>query len=270
MLVTKNILKSGIFLESFLVVVFILLYTEENLLTYLLKTSIIFVLAFKRKVFQESQFWLFLTFTWGLNLSLSWRRAENHDFLFFYILVSIYLSVKKLNSKYFLQRSSRVLLAILFFVAFAQKLSSSEFHSGSFLITTYTFDSRVVNIFPRIFGLSYPDYNTNQDAIEAMKEISGELSFSVNQPDSFSLFGLITTYWTLFIELVIALSFITSVFRGFRDYILQLFIFTSYLIIPISGFGLLLCLLGLMQAPTSKHKLGYLYGVVFVILVGAL
>ena len=49
-----------------------------------------------------------------------------------------------------------------------------------------------------------------------------------------------------------------------RDYLLLLFLSTSFLVIPIERFGMILCILGLAQCPVGRVRLRTAYLVVFV------
>jgi len=68
------------------------------------------------------------------------------------------------------------------------------------------------------------------------------------------------TYITLAIEMVVLLTFSLKkfpLFQKVKDYTLLLFIFALYSVIPVTGFGVILSILGIGQLePREKKKFG--------------
>jgi len=89
-----------------------------------------------------------------------------------------------------------------------------------------------------------------------------ETKITLDQSPNLSMVALIFTYMIFIIEAIVLSAFAikqSSFFRNIKDYALQLFIITLYSLIPVIGFGFILCILGLAQLDSGEKKKFGLY-----------
>ncbi len=196
----------------------------------------------------REQTWLALTVCWGVGVALNWLNADNHKFLFVYTCLALYLSANRSDRDIVFARAARLLIGAVFLVAVIQKLGNTDFRSGAFMEATLMLDGRVVPLLPRVLGLDEKTDLENQALVKDLTDQSTPGSVQLKRPETMQVAARILTWWTVIIESLLAIVFLTELLSSWRDVILQVFIATSYAFIPISGFGIVIVALGLGQS----------------------
>ncbi|GAA4114353.1 hypothetical protein GCM10022393_13720 [Aquimarina addita] len=201
--------------------------------------------------------------------------VPNHKHIFAFIIIAVTIAMflkEKIHPLRFLNTQSRLIIGFCFLFATIGKFMASEFLDGSFFEFTNTTD-------PRFFGFSSlmgkVDLNLlieNEENLRLLlKTNDPKTSFLVNGVDNIRGFGMLISYWTIFIEGMIAISFCLPrnfLLSKYRNVFLVTFILTTYPIATVTGFAIILTVLGFIQS-LEDHKLtmfSWFYLFVFIFL----
>jgi hypothetical protein len=196
----------------------------------------------------REQTWLVLTVCWGVSVALNWLNADNHKFVFVYTCLGLYLSANRPDRDIAFARVARLLIGAVFLIAVIQKLGNPDFRLGAFMEATLMLDGRVVPLLPRVLGLDEKTDLENQAVVKDLTDQFTPGSVQLKRPETIQVAARILTWWTVVIESLLAVVFLTGLLSKWRDVILQMFIATSYAVIPVAGFGVVLVALGIGQS----------------------
>jgi len=96
-----------------------------------------------------------------------------------------------------------------------------------------------------------------------------ETKVTLDSAPQLYLVALVMTYITLAIEMVVLLTFSLKkfpLFQKVKDYTLLLFIFALYSVIPVTGFGVILSILGIGQLEQGEKKKFGLYFLALIVM----
>lgn len=257
-------------------IILLVLMNDNTVLAILMPVIVIPGLLFN-KIASNKYFWLLLTLfsiTPYLVLDLV-GYVPNHKHIFAYVILAItlmlFFSEKKeiLNN---LRIQAKYIIGLCFLFAVIGKFLAPEFVDGSFFEFTNTID-------PRFFG--FTSFITDVDPLmlkeneinmqNLLSTNNTQFFFNVNGAEGLSTIGLIISYWTIFIEGMIAISFCLPsrfLLSKYRNIFLIAFILTTYPIATVYGFAIILATLGFIQATKTNKltKYSIFYLLVFILL----
>lgn len=153
---------------------------------------------------------------------------------------------------------------MLFAFAAGWKLRSGEFADGSFFRYSLLFDDRF-EVVARVPGATTQAMrDANLDALHTLgRDLAAGGSIVLRDGPRNEALALLFTEWGLFIETAVALAFLLPLRRrwdALRSATLIAFAATTYLVVPVGGFGTLLLVLGSAQARSDRLQTAYLWG----------
>ena len=199
--------------------------------------------------------WLAMSLCLVFNNLWHWSNLVNHEYLYTYWVLVCTLAIWSSTPKQVLRWNARWLIGLCFLFATLWKFLGGEYLDGSFLHLTFLLDSRLAMGAVLFGGLDLTTLADNRQLFETM-----QASAAVMDPQQLATtprmaaVSLVLSYWTILIEGLVAASFLLTVPRWLyqkRDWLLFIFVTTTYAVIPVLGFGALLMVMGLIQTKSS-------------------
>lgn len=252
--------------------VLLLLTTEE---TWILRVGIAtfaVAAAVDRRLLRSAAYWLVLLAVYVFGVRGVVLLIDNHEFLLAYWLLALGLSRLLEKPVTGLATSSRLLIGLAFAFATLWKLVSPEYMSGDMFHSLLLFDPRFVGIASAFGGLPLAHGLENYETFETVLAVGdGSVTTPVRDAPGVRTVALGMTVLTVAIEGLIAACFLAPPTSGLgraRHVALLFFLFTTYVLAPVIGFGWLLIALGLAQAPLDRHRwMLPAFGAAFVLVV---
>lgn len=209
-----------------------------------------------RPLLRSPALWLALTFFLVAGHARSWFYIDNHKFLITYWCLAVGLARLAAEPMQALRHSARYLIGLAFLFAVVAKLLSPDYLSGAFFEGMLLSDVRFARVASFVGGIPLQNIQFSDLARLDLAEI-GDPALPLPYPSSgrLSAFAFVLTWWTLFIELAVALAFLWPEDRGlsrWRDAVLLVFMITTYPIAPVIGFAWVLAAMGVAQASTQR------------------
>lgn len=206
---------------------------------------------------------------WWLNAT-NWLWIDNHQILISYWCLVCSLAVSAKDPDRVLAWNGQIMIGLTFLFATLWKIIGGEYGNGVFLHYTFLVEERVETVATFIGGLS-PSTLPQNRLLESIYRQFPQLLEGVTLSSSsrLELFALLASYWTLLIEGSIAISFLGGfifLFWRFRDWLLILFIATTYFLLPVLGFAYILIIMGLAQCSPRSSIVRTVYLVIFGLL----
>jgi hypothetical protein len=253
-----------------LTLLLILLHADDY--WYIRGPSSILVLAgfFRPGLTRSSGYWLLLAVVSGFGNAINWQWADNHKYLITYWCLALALAMRGLSPLEDLRESARLLIGLSFAFAVFWKVTTKDFVNGDFFVTSLLFDERFGYVARAVAGMIRPVVAMNHAAQHALIGFDSSLSeVSLTYTAGVRIFARFFTYWALATESLVAVSFLrpgdARTFGLRRDHYLLAFLFSTYAIASVIGFGWVLATMGYAQlrrdAPRSLGRL-YLLAVV--------
>ena len=259
-----------------LLIIFLMFMNDNGYLSIFMPVIVVPGLFFK-EIRENKYYWLLISFiscTFYLILDLV-GYVPNHKHIFAYTILAVTLSMFLKSKTFpldFLNNQARYIIGLCFLFATMGKFFAPEFLNGSFFDFTNTSDPRFFG-FTSLFGdvdLSLLKANEN-NLKELINSSNPNHSIIINGADEISSFGMIISYWTIFIEGMIAISFCLPkrfLLSKYRNVFLVTFVLTTYPIATVTGFAIILTCLGFIQSLKNSKLTVYswFYLIVFIIL----
>jgi len=201
--------------------------------------------------------------------------VPNHKHIFAYVIIAITITIflseqkKQLN---YLGIQAKYIIGLCFLFAVIGKFLAPEFIDGSFFEFTNTADSRFFGFTSFAADIDSKLLLANEkNLLNLMNTQNPDTFFVLNGVENLSSIGLIVSYWTIFIEGMIAITFCLPsnfLLSKWRNIFLIAFILTTYPIATVAGFAIILVTLGFIQS-IKNNKLTYyslFYLLVFIFL----
>lgn len=209
--------------------------------------------------------WVWIGFaTVGLlQMYFQFHRYEDHSFLAMYWCLALGLSRFGSRNDFFNARSARLLIGLCFAMAFLWKIVSPQFYDGSTFHFKLLFDHRL----EAVAGLTESLSAGNYEAYNSIRAPNQEVrSIPLTIPSRVTAIAYLMTGWTILIEGLLAVAFLFSLrfFHKSRDLILNLFMATTYMVVPVIGFAGLFASMGIAQTKSNRWKLAYLLNLLLV------
>jgi hypothetical protein len=200
----------------------------------------------------------------------NWFSIDNHKYLITYWCFAIAIAVASGDPDRILAWNARLLIGLCFAFAVFWKFAAGQFINGAFLHFTFLHDTRVEATTIGIGGLGADALADNRKLLSLLRTFPAD-GTAVTLSTSATLRGvtLAMSYWTLLIEGSVALSFCSPRPRflsNLRDLLLMGFIGTTYFLLPVTGFALVLAIMGFAQCDPARKRTRICYLVLCVLI----
>lgn len=182
---------------------------------------------------------------------VSWR-SDNHMYLFIYWMLTLALATALDDAERIARLNAKWLIGLAFaFASLWKAVLSADYMDGTFFHGQLFFDRRFQDFATVAGGLTPELANTNRFLL---REITSELVLQpamLKTTTSLWTLAILLTWWTVVIETIVAVAFLLPAslrLSRSRDWILLLFVTTTYAVAPVAGFGWLLLVMGLAQS----------------------
>lgn len=201
-------------------------------------------------------------------LSGSIWTFDNHEWsiLYWFLTLAIFSFVKQ---DILLKNTARYLIGFIFLFATSWKIAAEDFRSFAFFEITGNTEPRFTQIMVP-FGLMPPGVNSNNPAIDRWKDPEyGLQGFTLITGDALENFWTVLTLMTYVVEGGLAIAFLWPLAQRFtwiRDALLTAFFIGTYVMVPVSGFGNLLAVMGFAASNIELKRRAFLYGGLIVLM----
>lgn len=207
--------------------------------------------------------WLVIcAFVWTVNAN-DWLWIDNHKILISYWCLVCALAVSSQEPDRVLSWNARLLIGLSFAFATIWKIIGGEYWNGAFLHHTFLIEYRVETVATIISGLSPDILPQNQILVEILSSFPNIVqSVTLFSSPRLEMITLVASYWTLFIEGIIALAFLGKSFSWLfqiRNWLLIIFIVTTYFLLPVLGFAYILAIMGFAQCSIDSRYQRIIY-----------
>lgn len=236
-----------------------------------------------KRIRQTALPWIGVVAAFVHMIAINWATADNHKYVMTYwsLAVAISLRAKIKDRVDILSSNAAWILGLSMIFAAIWKAISSEYMSGAFFEIFFLTDKRLEGTVALLTDLTRGQLAENRGRLELLRE---GYFYNVN-PTSQVLhssalvknMAFVATWWTIVIEGVKGALFVWPQegkrLALARNISLLLFLFTTYTIAPVPGFGCTLACMGMatcIQQPGRWFKLYQIaYGFVVVCYIAA-
>jgi hypothetical protein len=219
---------------------------------------------------RSETYWFITTVFLAAGNYQNWFLIDNHKYLITYWSLAVYLSCLTPNPGKTIKTSARLLIGLAFLFATIWKLGSADYLNGAFFHYSLLMDERFASVAAFLGNLDIEAFMHNYSAMDSLLAFNSTLdSIQLQSTLQISILAKLITWWTIFIEGIIAVAFLWPegkfISKG-RDFLLLAFVLTTYLIAPVIGFGWVLVIMGASQSTTHFKYTQLLYILSFFIL----
>lgn len=227
-----------------------------------------------RRLLRSAAFWFALLAVYVVGVVNLYDVIDNHEYLLGYWLLALGVSQAVAarggaapppadedgaTAPATLAESARLLIGLAFLFATVWKAATPDYVSGNAFHTFLLFDPRFAGLGAAASDLTLLEGGSNLKVFQSLLDI-GDRDVAVPVADAGGVARLagLMTWWTLTIEGAVAVGFLApprSVVGRARHGLLLAFLFTTYVLAPVMGFGWTLVAMGLAQAPLDRHRL---------------
>lgn len=194
--------------------------------------------------------WMAIGAVHAVLLGTSWYRLDNHDWLLLWTVLALAVAFAKEDAEAAFATQARWLVGLAFGMATGWKLLGGEFLDGSFFVHAQFVDPRFARVAELASGLDPAAAEAAREAIRVA--VVEPVASSVTIPaDDVRGLAVLMTAWGLVLEGAIAIAMLgpdRPRWRAARSLLLLVFMATTYLVVPVVRFGLLLAALGIGQS----------------------
>lgn len=206
------------------------------------------------------ELWIAITGLLGSAVFLNWYWVDNHLYLECYWCLAICLGTMLPESERerALGTNSRNLLVLSMGCAVAWKALSPDYLSGEFFEYRLLTDERFELLAVCLSDLDAQTLIGNRELLLQIESATNAEAIVLRGTASVRHLSLLLTWWTIGIELMIAVLYALPRWRGVdvaREAVLICFLCTTYFAAPVIGFGWLLCVFGFAycRSPARRH-----------------
>lgn len=206
--------------------------------------------------------WVCITSVVAFYNAFYWEIYSNYHFLLTYWCIACTLAVFSKEEANVLKWNARLLIGLCFLFAALWKIIGGEYFDGTLQQFLFLVDRRI-DVFSSLLGIEKEALTQNRELLAYLKgNPATGFGAALNSSTNVHYLSIISSYYTIIIESLVALSFLF--FRvGFlektRDVLLIMFIVTVYFILPVPGFGFIVTLLGFAQSSPASRKINIAY-----------
>jgi len=218
---------------------------------------------------RSSWFWLGLGAFLAAGYFREWYAIDNHKYLYVYWCLALALALRTGEPRGPLAVSARWLVAACFLFATLWKILSPDFLDGTFFHYALLTDLRLQWAGELFGGLSAEVSAANRRELETLVGYSAQVSpVELRSSPAVATAAGVMAWATLAVEGLVALVFAAPErwrLARLRAPLLLAFVLSTYALAPVIGFGWILLILGLAQAP-DRGAIPTAYAVVFLLL----
>lgn len=194
--------------------------------------------------------WLGIGLVHAWFLVTDWYRLDNHDFLILYGILALAVAFLTATPEASLRTQARWLLGLAFALATGWKLYGGQFFDGDFFTHALLVDPRFSRLAEWVAGV---DPAVLESAATNIRSMATEpVAPAVRIPAAqVSGLAIVLTSWGIALEATIAVAMLApdrARWPAIRSASLLVFMATTYLVVPVVRFGLLLAALGIAQS----------------------
>tara|TARA_R110002096_G_scaffold273422_9_gene467265 strand:+ start:43 stop:915 length:873 start_codon:yes stop_codon:yes gene_type:complete len=222
-----------------------------------------------RNHFASPGLWIAVSsFIWIINAT-DWLWIDNHKFLMSYWVLACTVAVLSKAPMQVLRWNGKVLVGLCFGFATLWKLLAGQYWNGDFMVYTLLVDGRMEFIANSLAGIPKADLAQSrllEDTIGLLPNEQLQTSLPITERLRFVALGM--SWWTLLIEAATAVLFLVKspISNRWRDLVLLAFVASTYVFVPVLGFGYILTIMGLASCPPERTMIRTVYLAVLVIL----
>jgi hypothetical protein len=208
-------------------------------------------------------FWTGLCLAVGGRQLSTWHTLDDHTIASTYWCGAMALGLRAREREATLAASARLLIGTLFAFAAGWKLLSGQFADGTFFRYSLLFDDRFDTVAEVVGGTTGEVRREGIDQVSQVLFGAGDATATVAEGPRNEAVASAFTWWGLLIETAVAITFLVPLRERWgwvRHATLLAFAGTTYLVVPIGGFGTLLLVLGSAMATTDRARLAYYAG----------
>jgi hypothetical protein len=210
-----------------------------------------------RPLRRSQTFWFLITLILAAANYYNWYLIDNHKYLITYWCLALYCSLLTASPDQAIQRSGRLLIGLCFLFAAVWKAISFDYLDGTFFHYSLLTDDRFSTVTTFFGGLAGEVFLKNHQAFKALLAYDSTLQ-TIQLQDTLQVLGVakFLTWWTIIIEGLIAVAFLwprDRLISRWRDWLLLIFLLSTYAVAPVIGFGWVLIAMGAAQC-TSRFK----------------
>ena len=210
-----------------------------------------------RRLMRAPGYWLAVLAVYAVGVAPSVLELDNHEFLLAYWLLALGLARAGADPAAGLATSARLLVGAAFAFAVLWKAVTPEYLSGDAFHGFLRLDPRFLGLDAALSDLTLADGDRTRAVASALRVVGDEgVWVAVRDGPEVGGLAAMMTGWTLAIEAAVAACFLappTSRVGRARDAALLVFLFTTYVLAPVLGFGWLLVAMGMAQSPLERR-----------------
>lgn len=211
-----------------------------------------------RRLLRSAAYWFAILALYVVGVSRVALLIDNHEWLLGYWVFALGISRVGTAPLGSLATSARLLIGLAFAFATLWKVATPDYVSGNAFHSFLLFDTRFVGVGPALSDLTLSAVTENYRVFELVRATAdSDVSFPVSDAIGVRRIALFMTWWTVAIEGIVAICFLTppqGMLGQARHVVLLTFLFTTYVLAPVQGFGWLLIAMGLAEAPLDRHR----------------
>ena len=211
-----------------------------------------------RSLMRSPMLWFGLAAVFALSFSSTWFEQNNHDFLKLYWCLGLGVALLAADQMRAVRFNARILIGICFLFAVVWKVLSPDYLSNEFFNYFLLQDTRFGLIAEYVGGLSPAELRGGQ-LERVLYTAFGDPEGSVPVPLAANVAWIapVLTWWTLFIEGLVAVAFLAPEGWGvsrWRDPALLAFVFTTYFVAPVLYFAWILIAMAVIQCDRTAFR----------------
>jgi hypothetical protein len=190
----------------------------------------------------------------------AWYAIDNHQYLLTYWCFALALALAGPRALDVMRSNARLLIGLAFAFATVWKVISPDFIDGSLFEYILVAEHRVTTLSAPILGI---EPVTDEDLSAVVSVVLGHLppqAVPVGYGGELGRAPSILAVTTVALEAGVAISFLVPLGQRtwVRDAFLLVFLWTTYLITPVIGFGMVLAAMGYVQTAGAGRRRVYL------------
>lgn len=217
--------------------------------------------------------WAGLFVAIGARQLATWHTIDDHIVVTTYWCGALALGLTARHPRPVIAASARFLVGALFAFAAGWKLRSGQFLDGTFFRYSLLFDGRFETPARLVGGTTRAALRANVDALHDLDLSGTGREVLLEEGPRNKAVALAFTWWGALIETTVAVVFLVPLrprMAWIRHASLLAFATTTYVIVPIGGFGTLLLVLGAAQAASERLRTGYYLGGIVLLIWAAI
>jgi hypothetical protein len=202
----------------------------------------------------------------------SWWEYDNHVWLTTYWMAAVGLCLLTSDPRRSLGIDGRLFVGLIFAIAALWKIFSPDFRTGDFFEYSLLQDPRFSWVADNLGGVSGADAAANDQAVLELALAPVGTEAVLTTSGGIQPIAAVFTWWGLLIESALGVLWLAPLrprWHWLRHVALLLFAFTTYLVVPVGGFGCLLMALGATQTDDDpRWRVAYCAGFVALLIYG--